>query len=173
MWHGRRYLDFDSMPTGAAQSMQKVCLWNQIAWGAHWMSLHRCQSPACTARRAASEAGIVTANGRHLTDWSVWEIQVTLSKHNHITEHHVLWVHCTNCFHVHILQSSQLYEEGTGPLFFRKQRLWREGGRHEIGWPKLCGQKTTEPGFKPKSLGCSHMLVCSSPLFRLLLWQPY
>lgn len=64
------------------------------------------------------------------------EIQITLSKNNHIPEHGIWWEQYTNCFHVHILQSSQqLYKKGTEYPFFRKQRLWREDGGHEIAWP--------------------------------------
>lgn len=41
--------------------------------------------------------------------------------------------------------------EGAGSLFFRKRRLWREGGEHETAWPRSYGWKTTEPGFKLRS----------------------
>ena len=76
--------------------------------GAWWMSpgsvtnpqrgLCRHQGPACTTRVAASEVWMVTATGTSLAGRS-GEIQVTLCKHSHITEHRVWRVRYTNCFH--------------------------------------------------------------------------
>ena len=123
-------------------------------------ALHRHQGPACTAGVLANGAWVVTANC--FPDISLagrsGEIQLTLSKHSHITEHCVWRVHDTNCFHLHISQSSkQLYGgkgwEGPGSLFFREQRVWRVGSRHELAWARSYGQKTAEIRFKPRSSG--------------------
>lgn len=71
-----------------------------------YRAFYRHQGIAYTAWVSASRAGVVVANSTSPAG-RPGEIQVTLSKHNHITEHGVWRVHYTNCFHLHISQSSK------------------------------------------------------------------
>lgn len=146
-----------------------MCLQNQIVWDAHCMSpgsvtnpygpLYRCQGPACTSRVAASEAKKVTANGTSLAG-RFGEIQVPLSKHNPL-QNIVLGEYITQI-------TQQLYKEGTGSLFSRKQRLWWRGGWWasssiaKVIWPENNRARIQTQAFKLlvsvlfHSVGCSH-----------------
>ena len=112
VWSQRRFSAIGSMPTGPALEQEKLRR-RSCACGVRLCGclvdvprecdtpsggLYRHQGPACATRVAASEAWMVTAIGTSLAGRS-GEIQVTLSKHSHITEHRVWRVHYTNCFH--------------------------------------------------------------------------